>query len=99
MEDNSKLMLKLHYPIYMNFIKEHTKIESYNDRNYLYGLDEASSFNVSDKLVSALYKSAAERYGMIDFGNIPDSKGDIDRIKGIDDVEETYVEENINILI
>lgn len=87
--ENDKIMLHLYDSTFTKFIREHTNISSYSDRNYFFGLNETQKFNVSDKLVAAMYKSAAEKYSMIDFGNIPDSKGDIDRIKKIDEIQET----------
>ena len=87
--ENDKLMLHLCEATFSKFIREHTNISSYSDRNYFFGLNEAEKFNVSDKLVAAMYKSASEKYSMIDFGDIPESKGDIDRIKKIDEIEDT----------
>lgn len=96
--NNDKLMLQLCEATFNKFIREHINISSYSDRNYFFGLNESEKFNVSDKLVAAMYKSAAEKYSMIDFGDIPESKGDIDRIKKIDEIEETIktIEEIMN---
>ncbi|MEI2423163.1 hypothetical protein V6O07_23010, partial [Arthrospira platensis SPKY2] len=49
----------------------------------LFNLNEDQLAGTSDNLISHLYTTAVEKYNYIDFGNIPDSKGDITRFKGI----------------
>ena len=49
---------------------------------FLYSLSEAEVQNVSDALIGKLYKNALDKYNYIDFGDIPDSKGDFTRFKG-----------------
>lgn len=71
------------------FLTENTSVKTYKDVNYMSQLSEAEKFTVSDKLISALYKSSMQKYSMIDFGKIPDSKGDIDRVERISEIEET----------
>ena len=67
--------------VYDKFLHEQVDVNSYNGRRLMYQLDEVSKAELSDKVVSALYKSAVEKYSDIDFGEIPQSKGDITRLK------------------
>lgn len=68
------------------FLSENTVLNGYDDRTYYHSLSESDKFNVSDKLIAALYKSSMEKYAIIDFGKIPDSKGDIDRLEHINEI-------------
>lgn len=71
-----------------NFIYD--KIDNqFECMQFMNTLSEAQTLNVSDKLISALYKSVLEKYNFIDFGDIPNCKGDITRMKRYDDIKET----------
>lgn len=85
MENNNISLFKY---TFRNFISESTQKNGYKDLMYLNSLSEADNFTVSDKLIAALYKSSMEKYNFIDFGNIPKSKGDIDRLPQIEQIEE-----------
>lgn len=56
------------------FVKEHCSI-GYKDSVLLSTLSEADGLNISDKVVSQLYKFTLEKYRDVDFGSIPKSKG------------------------
>lgn len=62
-------------------LSEHL-VQSRETTLYLYSLSEAEIQNVSDALIGKLYKNALDKYNYIDFGDIPDSKGDFTRFKG-----------------
>lgn len=88
-EDNSQYVLSMYSGTFFNFLNEFVDVTGYKNRMFMRSLSEAQSFSVSDKLVSALYKSAMDKYSMIDFGKIPDSKGDFDKLEKIKELEET----------
>lgn len=56
---------------------------------FIMNLSEAETQSVNDKLIAHLYKTAVEKYNYIDFGKIPDSKGDITKFEGYETVKET----------
>lgn len=58
------------------FIREHCQI-GYHDSVKLSTLSESDGLNISDKVVSQLYKFTLEKYHDVDFGSIPKSKGNI----------------------
>lgn len=71
------------------FLKENVEVHGYKAQKFMQSLSEAQSFSVSDKLITALYKSAMNKYTLIDFGTIPKSKGDFDKLERVKDLEET----------
>lgn len=58
---------------------------SYTEKSKIYSLTEAEQAIVNDKMVGNLYKSAIRRKD-IDFGDIPNSKGDIQKFSGYDNM-------------
>lgn len=52
-------------------------------------LDEESKYEISDKVVATLYKMAVEQYREIDFDEIPLTKGDFDKLKQRDLIDES----------
>jgi hypothetical protein len=81
--------VKLFGNTFEDFLSERTEIKGYANNIYYSNLSEAEKFTVSEKLIAALYKSSMEKYAIIDFGKIPDSKGDVDRLDHISDIQET----------
>lgn len=75
--------------VFEKFLSESTQIKNYQENVYYASLSESEKFTVSEKLIAALYKSSMEKYSIIDFGKIPDSKGDIDRLDHISDINDT----------
>lgn len=61
---------------------------SYTEKSKIYSLTEAEQAIVNDKMVGNLYKSAVRRKD-IDFGDIPNSKGDIQKFSGYDNMVAT----------
>lgn len=66
---------------YDKFLNEQVEHNTVKGRQILMNLDEVSKMDVSDKVVSALYRSVLDKSLSIDFGEITDSKGDITRLK------------------
>ena len=56
---------------------------SYEDRKYISMLTESERLEVNGTLIQNLYRSVIER-NTIDFGDIPDSMGDIEKVKYYD---------------
>lgn len=81
--------IRLFNNVFNKFLSESVEIKNFRDINRMRELSESENFTVSDKLISALYKSSMNKYNIIDFGKIPDSKGDIDRVAHINEIEET----------
>lgn len=71
------------------FISENVEVNTLEGRTLMVNLDESSKLNLSDKLVTALYKTAVSKYSDIDFGEIPESKGDITRLKHFSTITES----------
>lgn len=67
--------------IYDKFLNEQVEHNTVKGRRILMNLDEISKMDVSDKVVSALYKSILDKAISIDFGEIEDSKGDITKLR------------------
>lgn len=56
---------------------------------FIMNLNESEAESSSDKLIAHLYSTAVEKYNYIDFGKIPDSKGDITKFEGYQTVKDT----------
>ena len=54
---------------------------SYTEKSKIYALTEDQQALVNDRMVGNLYQSALKRKD-IDFGDIPNSKGDIEKFSG-----------------
>ena len=61
---------------------------SYNERSKIYNLTEAEQAMVNDRMVGNIYQSALKRRD-IDFGDIPNSKGDIQKFGGYENMVAT----------
>src|SRR5574344_2474543 len=66
------------------FLYENVDIKTNKHRLVMSNLDEASKVAISDKLVSALYRNALNKSAFINYGDIPNTKGDITRLKDFD---------------
>lgn len=62
------------------FLLETLKL-SIGHRREISCLNEQETQNISDSLITKLYKDAISKYNGVDFGDIPDSKGDITKLK------------------
>lgn len=61
---------------------------SYTEKSKIYALTEAEQAVVNDRMVGNLYQSALKRRD-IDFGDIPNSRGDIQKFGGYDNMIAT----------
>lgn len=75
--------------IYEDIIMEHFDINDDYTRKTLLSINEADQNKVLESLTSKLYSSIMEKVDDIDFGSIPDSKGDITKIENYDKLLET----------
>lgn len=66
---------------YDSFLYKHVDLNNNKGMQLMQALDESAKYELSDKIVSALYKMSVEKYRDIDFGEIPLSKGDIEKLK------------------
>lgn len=73
---------------YEQMIQEHFDITDDYTRSTLLSIDEADKNTVADSLASKLYSSIIDRVDDIDFGSIPESKGDITAIENYDQLVE-----------
>lgn len=71
---------------YENIISEHFDISDDYTRHTLLTIDEADQNRVMESLTSKLYQSIMDKVDDIDFGSIPDSKGDITQIQNYDNL-------------
>jgi hypothetical protein len=61
---------------------------TFTEKSMIYGLTEAEQAVVNDKMVGNLYQSALKRKN-VDFGDIPNSKGDIQKVGAYDNMVAT----------
>ena len=61
---------------------------SYTEKSKIYGLTEAEQAVVNDRMIGNLYQSALKRKD-IDFGDIPNSKGDLQKFGGYSNMVAT----------
>lgn len=61
---------------------------NYTEKSRIYGLTEAEQAVVNDRMVGNLYQSALKRKD-IDFGDIPNSKGDLQKFSGYNNMVAT----------
>ena len=74
--------------IYENVITEHFDINDDNTRSTLLNIDEADQSKVLESLTSKLYKSIMDKVDDIDFGSIPETKGDITKLENYNELLE-----------
>jgi hypothetical protein len=73
---------------YERVISEHFNILDDNTRSTLLMIDEADQNKVLESLTSKLYQSIVDKADDIDFGSIPNSKGDTTQIQNYDQLLE-----------
>lgn len=76
------------YNAYQDIIKEYFDITDKRTRDVLLSIDEADQEQVLSSLASKLYKSIVDKVTDIDYGNIPNSKGDITKIPNFEEMME-----------
>lgn len=81
--------IRKYNPIFKETILNMCSDLNYSNRQRLAALTEAQNFTISDKMLAALYQACLNKYSIIDFGDIPSSKGDIDKLPKIKDIIET----------
>jgi hypothetical protein len=69
---------------YESIISEYFDITDRNTRHTLISIDENDQNKVLESLTSKLYQSIMDKVDDIDFGSIPNSKGDITQIQNYD---------------
>lgn len=74
--------------IYESIIQENFDIQDTITRKTLLTIDEADQTKVLDSLTSKLYQSIMDKVDDIDFGSIPESKGDITAVQNYDQMIE-----------
>ena len=74
--------------LYQQILKEHFDINDDYTRHTLLNINEADQNKVLESLTSKLYQSIMDKVDDIDFGSIPDSKGDITQIENYDKLLE-----------
>lgn len=62
---------------------------TYKSRKAMMYLSEAEEIQISDKLISKLYQTMLDKYSYIDFGEIPNSKGDITKLPQYDTLKDS----------
>ena len=73
---------------YDSVIQEHFDIQDHNTRRTLLSIDEADQTKVLESLTGKLYESIMEKVDDIDFGSIPETKGDITKVENYDKLLE-----------
>ena len=74
--------------IYNQIIKEYFDISDRKNRQILLALDENDQNTIGMALSSKLYSMIVKRVDDIDFGKIPESRGDITKIPNFLELEE-----------
>ncbi len=74
--------------VYESIIQENFDIQDNYTRHTLLNIDEADQSKVIDSLTSKLYQSIMNKVDDIDFGSIPNSKGDITQIENYEEMVE-----------
>lgn len=74
--------------VYEEIMMEHFDINDDYTRHTMLNINEADQNKVLESLTSKLYQSIMNKVDDIDFGSIPDSKGDITKIENYDKLIE-----------
>lgn len=77
------------HPEYNQIVREHFDITDNRTRKILLAVNEADQSNILHDLSNKLYKKIVDKVGDIDFGTIPQSKGDIDNLDCLTTTLET----------
>ena len=81
-------MERYYEPVYMQAIKEHFDLRDRETRKILLSLTEAEGGKVLESLTGRLYQMIIDKVDDIDFGLIPQSKGDITKVDGVEKLLE-----------
>ena len=73
---------------YNKLIREHFDISDTPTRKCIVALEDAEQTQLLTALTSALYDKIVEKVDEIDFGSIPNSRGDITKVEGFDSTVE-----------
>ena len=73
---------------YDEIIREYFDLTNYRDLKILNHINEADQNKVLESLTSKLYKSIMDKVDDIDFGTIPNTKGDITKLQNYDQLIE-----------
>ena len=74
---------------YMQLVNEYFDIQDTETRKCLLSINEADQNQVMAHLAAGLYQMIIKRVDEIDFGKIPQSKGDIANIPNFQDINNT----------
>lgn len=80
--------MSIRYDEYMNFIAENFNIKDDETRRGLLSFNEAEKDQLMQNLTSKLYDKIVSKVDEIDFGTIPLSKGNINKVQNIDSMRE-----------
>ena len=78
----------MQYQVYDSIIREHFDILDNDTRKYLLSLDEAGQDQLIVSLSTKLYNKIVAKVADIDYGKIPESRGDITKIPNFIDLTE-----------
>lgn len=76
-------------PLFNKVVNEYFDLSHRPTRQYLLGLDEAGQNAVITNLTSKLYDKIVKKCEDIDYGEIPNTKGDITKLSKYEDMKET----------
>lgn len=76
-------------PLFNKVITEYFDISHRPTRQYLLSLDEAKQNTIITSLTSKLYDKIVAKCDNIDYGEIPNTKGDITKLSKYEDMKET----------
>lgn len=77
------------YPEFNKAVSEHLDITDKATREGVIGLSEAGQEAVLTRLTSKLYDNIVKKANDIDYGDIPDTKGDVTKLPNYDKLRET----------
>lgn len=77
--------------IYNNIIKEHFDLDHTETRKILVNIDEADQNMVLNTLTSKLYDNIVNKVDSIDYGNIPETKGDITKLENYEKLADCII--------
>ena len=71
------------------FISSNIISEGYQLKKEIESLSEARTIQLSNELIKKIFKDAAGKVSEVDFGDIPNSKGDITKVKDYDKLKDS----------
>lgn len=79
---------RFRHPAFSKAMNEHFDITDNNTRKVLLAVNEADQEKILTSLTSKLYDNIMDKFDDIDFGEIPQSKGDITKVPNYDKITE-----------